>query len=425
MFSEELFEKAKKYIPGGVNSPVRAFKAVGGTPIFIKSAKGSKIYDVDGNEYIDYVCSWGPLILGHAHPEVISAIKKAAELGTSYGMPTEIEIQMAEIITSAFSSIDLVRMVNSGTEATMSAIRIARGYTKRSKIIKFEGCYHGHVDSLLVKAGSGAMSFGVPTSSGITEKIASDTIVLPFNDFEAVQKVISDQGEEIAACIIEPIAGNMGVVLPENGFLEHLRKLTKDYGILLIFDEVITGFRVNFSGAQKLYNITPDLTTLGKIIGGGLPVGAYGGKREIMECVAPLGDVYQAGTLSGNPITLTAGLTTLKILSSNLKIYEELERKTKLLCEELKKIAKNKGVPVYINYIASMFTLFFTESKVKDYETAKTSNTSLYAKFFHKMLKEGIYFPPSQFEATFLSAAHSDEDIEKTISKAEKVFSSL
>ena len=419
--SKELFEEAKKYIPGGVNSPVRAFKAVGGDPIFIKRAAGSKIYDVDGREYIDYVGSWGPMILGHVHPRVLSSLEEIMNNGTSFGAPTELEIELARLVVGAVPSVEMVRMVNSGTEAVMSAIRLARGYTKRDKIIKFEGCYNGHADSLLVKAGSGAITLGMPDSPGIPADIAKNTITVPFNDLERIEEVLKIEGENIACVILEPIAGNMGVIPPVDGFLEALRRLTEEYGILLIFDEVITGFRVAYGGAQELYDVLPDLTCLGKIIGGGLPVGAYGGKREIMEKIAPSGPVYQAGTLSGNPLAMTAGIETLKILSDE-GVYDELEEKTDRLCQGLEENARRSAVPISLNRVGSMFSVFFTDKKVKDYASAKTSDTKRFAKYFSIMIQEGIYLAPSQFEAGFVSTAHSDEDIENSRLAADKAF---
>ncbi|MDI6689320.1 MAG: glutamate-1-semialdehyde 2,1-aminomutase [Actinomycetota bacterium] len=412
--SHELFSRAKEYIPGGVNSPVRAFKAVGMEPLFITKGKGSKIYDVDGNEYIDYVCSWGPLILGHAHPKVISAVKDILENGTSFGACTELEVELAKQIIEAVPSIERVRMVNSGTEATMSAIRLARGYTGREKVIKFEGCYHGHVDHLLVKAGSGVATLAIPGTPGVTSKVALDTIVLSYNDLESVGRIVREQHEEIACIIVEPIAGNMGVVLPQPGFLEGLRKITREYGIILIFDEVITGFRVSYGGAQELYSVIPDLTCLGKIIGGGFPVGAFGGRREIMECVAPVGSVYQAGTLSGNPIAMTAGLMTLKILSDG-QIYQDLERKGAMLSEGLRENARELGIKAHFTRVGSLLCMFFTDKEVLNFETAASSDTEKYARYFREMLKSGIYLAPSQFEACFISTAHTDEDIQRTI----------
>ncbi|MEK6590791.1 MAG: glutamate-1-semialdehyde 2,1-aminomutase [Nitrospinota bacterium] len=412
--SKELFEKAKRLIPGGVNSPVRAFKSVGGKPLFIKKASGSKIYDIDGNEYIDYVGSWGPMIVGHSHPRLVSKLKKAIENGTSYGAPTELEVHLAEMITEAFPSIEMIRMVNSGTEATMSAIRLARAYTKRDKIIKFEGCYHGHVDSLLVKAGSGAATLGLPDSPGIPHDFARNTITLPFNDIERVRDILKKEDDTIACIILEPIIGNIGVVPPKKGFLQELRELTKNNGVILIFDEVMTGFRVAYGGAQELYNIKADITCLGKIIGGGLPVGAYGGKREIMKMVAPAGPVYQAGTLSGNPLAMTAGIETLKILSKP-GTYKKLEKISDKLCRGIEEGAQKAGIPVYLGRVGSMFSVFFTEKEVTDYSTAKKSDTALFSKYFLLMLRGGIYLAPSQFEAVFVSLAHSVSDIEKTI----------
>lgn len=415
--SETLFCEAQKFIPGGVNSPVRAYKSVGSTPLFIKKAFGSKINDVDGNEYIDYVGSWGPLILGHAHCDVVQALKNALENGTSFGAPTEIEIQLAKLVIQSVPSIETVRMVNSGTEATMSAIRLARGYTKRKKIIKFEGCYHGHVDSLLVKAGSGASTLGTPDSPGITEDLAKLTITFCYNDIEKVEEYFQKEGDEIACVIVEPIAGNMGVILPEKGFLEGLRRITKKYGTILIFDEVISGFRVALGGAQELYGILPDLTCLGKIIGGGLPVGAYGGKKVIMDLISPVGPVYQAGTLSGNPLAMTAGVVTLDLLSQD-KFYENLEEKADYLCSGLKSIAKEKGISTCFTRVGSLFCTFFTDSEVKNYKDAKKSNASQFIKYFQSMLKNGIYLAPSPFEAGFLSAAHTRVDLDKTLEAA-------
>jgi glutamate-1-semialdehyde 2,1-aminomutase len=413
--SARLFEKARRLLPGGVNSPVRAFKAVSGSPLFIQKAKGSKIWDVDGNKYIDYVCSWGPLILGHTHPRVLEVIRKAASRGTSFGASTELEIKLAELITRAMPSVEMVRMVNSGTEATMSALRLARAFTGRPKVIKFEGCYHGHADSFLIKAGSGATTLGVPDSPGVTPSTASDTLNARYNDLDSVNRLIERHRGSIAAVIVEPIAGNMGLVLPEKEFLRGLRSLCSRNRILLIFDEVITGFRVALGGAQELYGIKSDLTTLGKIIGGGLPVGAYGGRREIMEMVAPSGAVYQAGTLSGNPLAMAAGYETLKILSERKDLYPELDIKGKTLAQEIEGIIQSRGLPLHLNHVGSMFTLFFTEKKVTNYESAKSSDTRLFAAYFREMLEQGIYLPPSQFETAFLSTAHSDGDIEKTV----------
>ena len=419
--SHRLFKKAQELIPGGVNSPVRAFKAVGGNPLFIQRAKGSKIYDVDGNEYIDYVLSWGPLILGHAHPDIVKALKKAAERGTSYGAPTQLEIELAELVLKTYPSMDMVRMVNSGTEATMSAIRVARGFTGRDKIIKFEGCYHGHADGLLVRAGSGATTFGVPDSPGVPKSYAQETITLPFNDVEALKNVINEEWKSIACVIIEPVVGNIGCVLPMPGFLETLRKLTKKNGIILIFDEVMTGFRVSFGGAQAYYGIKPDMTCLGKVIGGGLPVGAYGGRKDIMSMVSPLGPVYQAGTLSGNPLAMTAGKETIKILSKG-KTYKKLEYIAGLLEKGLIDAAEMAGVKTKFYRAGTMFCTYFTETDVIDYKTAKTSDTSKFSMFFSGILKKGINLAPSQFEAGFISLAHTEKDVEKTVRAAYESF---
>tara|TARA_B100000315_G_scaffold161798_1_gene150291 strand:- start:4085 stop:5365 length:1281 start_codon:yes stop_codon:yes gene_type:complete len=422
--SETLFCEAQKFIPGGVNSPVRAFKSVDMSPLFIKKASGSKITDVDDNEYIDYVGSWGPLILGHTHPEIVVALENALSKGTSYGAPTEIETQLAKLVIQTVPSIEIVRMVNSGTEASMSAIRLARGYTGREKIIKFEGCYHGHVDCLLVKAGSGASTLGIPDSPGITEDLAKLTITLPFNDIEKVKECFEKEGDQIACIILEPVAGNMGVIPPEKGFLENLKKIAEQYKSILIFDEVMTGFRVAFGGAQELFGITPDLTCLGKIIGGGLPVGAYGGKKEIMNHIAPLGPIYQAGTLSGNPLAMTAGIATLNLLSRN-GFYDDLNQKADYLSSELKSLAEEKGLPVYFTRVGSMFSSFFTDNQVKNYEDAKKSNLTMFTKYFQNMLNNGIYLAPSQFEAGFISSAHTREDIDKTLDAARKSFQSI
>lgn len=415
--SQRLFEKAKAVIPGGVNSPVRAFKAVGGNPIFIERAKGSRIYDVDGNSYIDYVLSWGPLILGHAHPSVVRALKSAIEKGTSYGAPTALEIELANLVLKAYPSMDKIRMVNSGTEATMSAIRVARGFTKRDAIVKFEGCYHGHADGLLVKAGSGATTFGLPDSPGVPKSYAKDTITLPFNDINALKETINREWKSIACVIVEPVVGNIGCVLPRPGFLETLRKLTTEYGIVLIFDEVMTGFRVAYGGAQEHYNIKPDMTCLGKVIGGGLPVGAYGGKNEMMSMVSPEGPVYQAGTLSGNPLAMTAGIETLKILSSR-GTYKKLECLSAMLEKGLVDAAKRAGVSTRFYRAGTMFCTYFTDKEVFDYQTAKTSDTAKFSRFFSGMLKRGINIAPSQFEAGFMSLAHTERDIEKTVKAA-------
>jgi len=423
--SAKLFEQAKRIIPGGVNSPVRAFKAVDSTPLFIARARGSKIYDVEGREYIDYVASWGPMILGHAHPEIVDAIQTAAAKGTSYGAPTEQEVEMAACLVDAFPSMEMVRMVSSGTEAVMSAIRLARGYTGKNRIIKFEGCYHGHADSLLVKAGSGVATLGIPGSPGVPSVLAELTITLPFNDIDALQSCVDKYGDDLACIIVEPIAGNMGVVLPRAGFLEAMRDITRKRGILLIFDEVITGFRLTYGGFQNLLNLEPELTCLGKIIGGGLPVGAFGGRRDIMEHLAPSGPVYQAGTLSGNPVAMSAGLATLRILKNNLKGYDELEVKTAALCKEMKTCFDNRNIPVRINHIGSMFTAFFSAEEVTDFHTAARCDTKRFARYFTGMLRRGIYLAPSQFEAAFLSFAHSNEDMGKTLDACAETLKTL
>lgn len=423
--SEELFAKAKSIIPGGVNSPVRAFSAVGGNPLFIAKSAGSKIYDVDGNEYIDYVGSWGPMIAGHTHPRVIEAVCKAAENGTSFGAPTAIEVEMAEMVIDTVPSVEVVRMVNSGTEATMSAIRLARGYTGRDKIVKFDGCYHGHGDSLLVQAGSGVETLGLPDSPGVPKALAELTISLPFNDLDAVTKKLAAEGSEIACIILEPIVGNMGCLPPVEGYLEGLRALCDKHGVVLIFDEVMTGFRVAKGGAQERYGITPDLTTLGKVIGGGLPVGAYGGKREIMEQIAPAGPIYQAGTLSGNPLAMTAGLEMLKIMAED-GVYEKLEASSAELCDGLKALTEAKGIPALFNRVGSMFSMFFTDlSDVKNYVDAKTCDTKKFGKYFLGMLDGGVNIAPSQFEVGFMSLAHTSEDIAKTLETAEKSLAAL
>ncbi|ASS92067.1 MAG: glutamate-1-semialdehyde-2,1-aminomutase [Bacillaceae bacterium] len=421
--SKKAFEKAKTLMPGGVNSPVRAFKSVQMNPIFIERGKGSKVYDIDGNEYIDYVLSWGPLILGHANDRVVEALKKIAEQGTSFGAPTLIENKLAELVVERVPSVEIVRMVNSGTEATMSALRLARGYTGRNKILKFEGCYHGHGDSLLIKAGSGVATLGLPDSPGVPEGIAQHTITVPYNDLESVRFAFEKFGEDIAAVIVEPVAGNMGVVPPKEGFLEGLREITKQYESLLIFDEVMTGFRVDYHCAQGYFGVTPDLTCLGKVIGGGLPVGAYGGRADIMEKIAPVGPIYQAGTLSGNPLAMTAGYETLIQLTPDT--YKEFKRKADKLEEGLRKAAQKYEIPHTINRAGSMIGFFFTNEDVVNYEKAKTSNLDFFAKYYRVMADEGIYLPPSQFEGMFLSTEHSDEDIEKTIEACEKAFSVL
>lgn len=409
--SKVLFEEAKRHIPGGVNSPVRAFGSVGRTPRFIASAKGSRITDVDGNEMIDYVCSWGAGILGHAHPRVIKAVQQACENGLTYGAPTEKEVILAELIAELVPSMEVSRLVSSGTEAVMSAIRTARGYTGRDKIVKFKGCYHGHSDGLLVKAGSAALTTSVPDSAGVPEDYTKHTLVALYNDRESVEKLFQANPKEIAAVIVEPVAANMGVVLPEAGFLEFLREITKQYGALLIFDEVITGFRLALGGAQEYYGIAPDLTTLGKIVGGGMPIGAYGGKREIMQMVSPVGSVYQAGTLSGNPIATTAGIETLQILKEDKTIYKRLEKKTEILATAVREAAKKS---IIVNQVGSLMSAFFTEQPVQDYESAVSSNTKCYTEYFGYLLEHGIYTAPSQFEAMFISDAHTQEDIDKT-----------
>lgn len=419
--SKEMFAQAQKYIPGGVNSPVRAFKSVRMDPLFIAKGNGPYIYDEDGNSYIDYVASWGPLILGHCHPEVSQSLKDCLEIGTSFGAPTELETKMAKLVIDCVPSIEMVRMVNSGTEATMSALRLARGYTGRDKIVKFEGCYHGHADFLLIKAGSGALTHGVPTSPGVPNNTAQNTITAPFNDLETLEKIFSLEGENIAAVIIEPVPGNMGCIAPAEGYLQGIRKLTEQYGALLVFDEVMTGFRVALGGAQSIYNIIPDLTCLGKIIGGGLPVGAYGGRKEIMEYVSPIGPVYQAGTLSGNPLAMTAGYTTLKILQ-NKNIYTQLEDKSAKLAAGMKDAAQTAGADVYFTRVGSMFSAFFTKQEVTGFQSAATSNIDKFVAFFKTLLEEGVYIAPSQFEAGFMSYVHEDKEIEKTIAAAFKAF---
>jgi glutamate-1-semialdehyde 2,1-aminomutase len=419
--SKKAFAEAQSFIPGGVNSPVRAFGAVGGTPIFIKSGSGCHLTDVDGNTYVDYVGSWGPLILGHAEPRIVKRIHEAVANGTSYGAPTELEIKLAQLMKEAMPSLEKVRMVNSGTEATMSAIRLARGFTKRDAVIKFEGCYHGHVDSLLIQAGSGATTLGTPTSPGIPQDFVKHTISLPYNNIDAVNEVCSKRGKDIACIIVEAVAGNMGVVLPKKGYLEGLREITKRHGIVLILDEVMTGFRVAHGGVQSLYNITPDLTTLGKIIGGGLPVGAYGGKKEIMDTISPVGPVYQAGTLSGNPVAMTAGIATLEILRDG-NIYKTLEEKSKRLAAGMEKACKDAGIPAYHTRLGSMLCTFFTDQPVTDYATAKKCDTKRYAKFFHGMLERGFYFAPSQFEAVFVSMAHGEKEIDATVDAFREVI---
>ncbi len=413
--SELLFERARTCIPGGVNSPVRAFKAIGRTPLFITRGAGASLWDVDGNQFIDYVGSWGPMILGHAHPRVIEAVREAAASGTSFGAPTELEVGMGELICAMVPSLDVVRMVNSGTEATMSAIRLARAFTGRDRIIKFEGCYHGHGDSFLIKAGSGAMTLSVPDSPGVPSAVASATMTAEFNNLDSVEYLAASSGTEVAALIVEPVVGNMGCVPPEPGFLEGLREICTREGILLIFDEVMTGFRLARGGAQELYNVTPDLTTLGKVIGGGLPVGAYGGRREIMELVAPSGPMYQAGTLSGNPLAMTAGLETLSMLEEDVSSYKRLESASKQLADGFEQNIRELGLPLTVNRVGSMMTLFFTPDRVTNYRRAAASDTEKFAAYFRSMLEQHMYFPPSQYEAAFVSIAHSEEDIARTV----------
>ncbi|MED3549178.1 glutamate-1-semialdehyde 2,1-aminomutase [Cytobacillus praedii] len=421
--SIQAFKEAKQLMPGGVNSPVRAFKSVNMDPIFMERGKGSKIYDIDGNEYIDYVLSWGPLILGHTNDRVVEALKKVAELGTSFGAPTVTENELAKLVIERVPSIEIIRMVSSGTEATMSALRLARGYTGRNKILKFEGCYHGHGDSLLIKAGSGVATLGLPDSPGVPEGIAKNTITVPYNDLESVKYAFEQFGEDIAGIIVEPVAGNMGVVPPLPGFLEGLREITTQYGALLIFDEVMTGFRVGYNCAQGYFNVTPDITCLGKVIGGGLPVGAYGGKAEIMEQIAPSGPIYQAGTLSGNPLAMTAGYETLSQLTP--EAYTEFTRKGDMLEAGIKEAAIKYEIPNTVNRAGSMIGFFFTNEQVINYDKAKASNLDYFAAYYREMANQGVFLPPSQFEGLFLSTEHSDEDIEKTLQAIEIAFSKL
>jgi len=419
--SVEFFSEAREVIPGGVNSPARAFSAVGGQPLFIERGEGPYLYDADGNRYIDYVLSWGPLILGHAHPRVAEALKEAVSKGTSYGAPTPLETELAQLVIEAMPAVDMVRFVNSGTEATMSALRLARAYTGREKIVKFAGCYHGHADFLLVQAGSGVATLGLPDSPGVPVGTARDTLTVPYNDLATTEEVFETYPEEIAAVIVEPVGGNMGVVPPEGGFLEGLRRVTEAHDAVLIFDEVMTGFRVAYGGAQELYNVRPDLTTLGKVIGGGLPVGAYAGKREIMETVAPAGPMYQAGTLSGNPLAMKAGIETLKALRQP-GLFDAIETKAVQLCEGMGQAARDAGVPVYQTRVGTMFSNFFSSERVTDYASAKRSNTERFGRYFHEMLEQGVYIAPSQFEAGFISLAHSDEDINQTVAAARDAF---
>ena len=413
--SQELFERAQQSIPGGVNSPVRAFKSVGGTPLFIRKAKGAYLYDEDGNQFIDYIASWGPMILGHAYEPVVKAIQEYAEYSTSYGAPTELEIKMAELIKSMAPNVDLIRMVSSGTEACMSAIRVARGYTGRNKFIKFEGCYHGHADSFLVKAGSGVATFNIQTVPGVTAGVSADTLTCAYNDLEAVEKLVAEHKGEIAAIITEPVAGNMGCILPAPGFIEGLRSICDREGMLLIFDEVMNGFRLALGGAQEKLGVDADLVTYGKVIGAGMPVGAFGGKRHIMEVVAPLGNVYQAGTLSGNPIAMIAGYTLLSALKENPSLLKELDEKTAYLKEGLDKVLADSGTPYVINHLGSMISIHFSDHPVTDFATAASANNELFKKYFHGMLKRGIYLPPSAFESWFLNNALSYGDLDKTI----------
>ena len=422
--SEEMFVKAKKVIPGGVNSPVRACRSVGCNPLFIERALGSSVFDVDGNEYLDFVCSWGPMILGHAHPSVIGAITATATGGTSFGAPTPSEVELAAMVVEAVPSIEKVRFVNSGTEATMSAIRLARGFTGRAIVIKFDGCYHGHADSFLVKAGSGLLTLGIPGSPGVPEDIVKNTVSLPYNDLAILEKTLKEKASDIACVIIEPVAGNMGCVLPAPGFLEGVRRITRDLGILLIFDEVITGFRLAYGGAQEFYGILPDLTCLGKIIGGGLPVGAYGGRADIMDCVAPDGPVYQAGTLSGNPLAMAAGIATLRELQRS-HFYTELNNKAASFSDRLNNLSRVLGVDVQLNRVCSLMTAFFAAEPVTDFESAMKADTARYALHYRQMRDNGIYIAPSQFEVAFLSSAHSEKDLDKAIKMTEWSFKKL
>ncbi|MBO1002608.1 glutamate-1-semialdehyde 2,1-aminomutase [Pseudogracilibacillus auburnensis] len=421
--SIDAYKESVDLMPGGVNSPVRAFKSVGMSPIFMESGKGAILTDVDGNEYIDYVLSWGPLILGHADDQVVESLKKVAEKGTSFGAPTTLESKLAKLVMERVPSVEMIRMVNSGTEATMSALRLARGYTGRDIILKFEGNYHGHGDSLLIKAGSGVATLGLPDSPGVPESVAKHTVTVPYNDKESVSYAFEQFGKDIAAVIVEPVTGNMGVVPPQNGFLEHLREVTKEYGALLIFDEVMTGFRVGYHCAQGHFNIDPDLTCLGKVIGGGLPVGAYGGKKEIMERVAPAGDIYQAGTLSGNPLAMTAGYETLSQIKE--ETYDEINHKVDTLVAGYEKAADKYNIPLQINRVGSMVGVFFTDQAIVNFETAQSSDLDRFAKYYRGMIEEGVFLPPSQYEGLFLSTAHSDELIEQTVQAIDKVFASL
>ncbi|MFQ3638786.1 MAG: glutamate-1-semialdehyde 2,1-aminomutase [Chloracidobacterium sp.] len=422
--SATLFEQARAFIPGGVNSPVRAFRGVGGTPLFIRSAQGPYMTDVDGKRYVDYIGSWGPMILGHAHPEVLAAIRSVIERGTSFGAPTELEVEIAELIVSIVPSVEKVRMVSSGTEATMAAIRVARGFTGRRKIIKFIGCYHGHGDAFLVKAGSGVATLGLPDSPGVPPEISQQTITVPYNDLAAVEAAFATYPDDIAAIIVEPVVGNMGCVIPKPGYLQGLRDLTHKHGAVLIFDEVMTGFRLARGGAQELYGVTPDMTCLGKVMGGGLPAAAYGGRSDIMDYVAPAGPVYQAGTLSGNPVAMTAGLVTLRLLQQP-GVYETLNRQAQKVAEGLLKLIHKAGFPATLNRVGSMFTIFFTNDEVTDWDSASRSDTERFGRFFHAMLYEGVYLPPSQYEAAFMGLAHTDEVVEVTLAAAERALSKI
>jgi glutamate-1-semialdehyde 2,1-aminomutase len=422
--SGKLFKEARKYIPGGVNSPVRACRSVGCDPVFITKGKGAAVFDADGNEYIDFVCSWGPMIMGHGHPDIVEAVHEAAVNGTSFGAPTPSEIELAAMVVEAVPSIEKVRFVNSGTEATMSAVRLARGYTGRDVVVKFDGCYHGHADSFLVKAGSGVLTLGIPGSPGVPEDIVKKTVSIPYNNVEVLEKTLRDENLDIACVIVEPVAGNMGCVKPQPGFLEKLRSLTSELGIVLIFDEVITGFRLSYGGAQEYYSIRPDLTCLGKIIGGGLPVGAYGGKAEIMDQIAPDGPVYQAGTLSGNPLAMAAGIATLKLLQKP-DFYTELEKKAERFGERLQAVAAEAGIPAQLNRAGSLMTAFFTGEKVVDFDSAMKADTNLYAAHYRQMLSQGVYLAPSQFEVAFISAAHSENDLERALKMTEWSFKKL
>jgi len=423
--NHDLFSQAQNHIPGGVNSPVRAFKGVGGDPIFFRKGKGAWITDVEGKRYIDYIGSWGPMILGHAHPDVISAVQESVSHGLGFGAPTEIEIEMADTLCQLVPSMELVRMVSSGTEATMSAIRLARGYTGRDKIVKFEGCYHGHADSLLVKAGSGALTLGEPSSAGVPASVAEHTLTLIYNDLDSVREFFAELGDQIACIIVEPVAGNMNCIPPTDGFLQGLREICDQSGAVLIFDEVMTGFRVSLGGAQEYYDVKPDLTTLGKVVGGGLPVGAFGGKREVMECIAPLGSVYQAGTLSGNPVAMAAGLSTLKLVQAP-DFHKNLSKTAKTLVDGFQQRADKAGIPLTTNQVGGMFGLFFTtEKQVTSFEQVSKCDQERFKKFFHGMLEQGVYLAPSSYEAGFVSAAHGDAEIQATLDAAEKVFATL